>query len=133
MPPVFGHGLDFGDGREFRPGHVPADLLGRYFRRCGGSYVVAPEVRSEVLFRKFNLTTAPYPFKKPFHVIFCRNVLIYFDAPTRRRVSEALYKYTIPGGYLFVGHAESLLGLTEKFHMVHKDSGTAYQRIEVRE
>ena len=46
---------------------------------------------------------------------------------------EKFYRCLNPGGYLFVGHAESLLGLTEKFRMVHKDSGTAYQRIEVRE
>jgi chemotaxis protein methyltransferase CheR len=88
---------------------VPLDLRQRYFRSRGsGGWAVAPEVRAEVLFRKFNLMTARYPFKKPFHVIFCRNVMIYFDATTRRRLVSALYQATAPGGYLFIGHAETI-------------------------
>jgi chemotaxis protein methyltransferase CheR len=88
---------------------VPVNLRQRCFRRCGpGHYAVLPEVRAEVVFRKFNLTTPRYPFKKPFHVIFCRNVMIYFDAATRRSLVESLYRFTAPGGYLFVGHAETV-------------------------
>jgi chemotaxis protein methyltransferase CheR len=87
---------------------VPPELRQRYLRPRGASWVVAPEVRAEVLFRKFNLMTARYPFKKPFHVIFCRNVMIYFDSGTRRRLVSALFQATAPGGYLFIGHAESI-------------------------
>ena len=89
--------------------NVPMDLRRRYFRKTADDqYQVMTPVRSEVLFRKFNLLDEPYPFKKPFHVIFCRNVMIYFDAETQRRVVQKLYKFTAPGGYLFLGHAETI-------------------------
>jgi chemotaxis protein methyltransferase CheR len=61
-----------------------------------------------VVFRKFNLMTARYPFTKPFHIIFCRNVMMYFDAPTRRKLVQQLYDCTSPGGYVFSGHAETI-------------------------
>ena len=89
--------------------HVPADLRQRYFvPQPDGRLAVTPEVRAEVLFRKFNLITGDYAFKKPFHAIFCRNVMIYFDPPARRRLVSALYQVTAPGGYLFIGHAETI-------------------------
>jgi chemotaxis protein methyltransferase CheR len=88
---------------------VPATHRQRYLRLLGdGCWTIAPEVRSEVLFRKFNLMAARYPFKKPFHVIFCRNVMIYFDPPTRRRLVRQLYDFTAPGGYLLIGHSETI-------------------------
>jgi chemotaxis protein methyltransferase CheR len=88
---------------------VPPLLRQRYLRPLAdGRWAVAPEVRAEVLFRKFNLIADRYPFKKPFHVIFCRNVMIYFDAPTRRRLVRRLYDFTAPGGYLLIGHAETI-------------------------
>jgi chemotaxis protein methyltransferase CheR len=88
---------------------VPAELRRRYLRRCAdGRYAVVPEVRAQVLFRKFNLTTTHYPFKQPFHVIFCRNVMIYFDVAVRRRLVATLNDFTAPGGYLVVGHAETI-------------------------
>jgi chemotaxis protein methyltransferase CheR len=52
--------------------------------------------------------TTHYHFKKPFHIIFCRNVMIYFDAPTRCKLVQKLYDCTSPGGYLFIGHAETI-------------------------
>ena len=55
------------------------------------------------------------------------------DEAEQKRLVEKFYRCLNTNGYLFVGHAESLLGLTKKFQMVHKDSGTAYQRLEVRE
>src|SRR5262249_54144091 len=88
--------------------HVPAALRRYFKRRRDGAYEVAPEVRAEGLFRKFNLTAAPYPFKKPFHVIFCRNVMIYMDAPTRGRLVESLHHVTAPGGYLITGLTETI-------------------------
>lgn len=88
---------------------VPPPLRLRYFRPCGeDQYRVAPELRGEVLFRKFNLMSKQYPFKKPFDVIFCRNVMIYFQPATRRALAEKLYEMTMPGGYLFLGQAERL-------------------------
>jgi len=66
-------------------------------------------------------------------VIFCRNVMMYFDEAEQRRLIEKFHRCLAPDGYLLVGHAESLLGLTDKFAMVYRDSGTAYRRIEVSE
>lgn len=67
-----------------------------------------PEVRKEVTFRRFNLMNEVFPFKKPFHLIFCRNVMIYFDLPTRHELIKKLYRVMAPGGYLFIGHSESI-------------------------
>jgi len=58
--------------------------------------------------------------------------MMYFDEPEQKRLVEKFYRCLNPTGYLFVGHAESLLGLTASFQMVHRNSGTAYQRVEVK-
>lgn len=71
---------------------------------------VRPEVRQMVEFRRINLIE-PLPGLGPFPVIFCRNVMIYFDRPTQERVAGRLAERLEPGGYLLVGHAESLTGL----------------------
>src|SRR6266404_2859098 len=64
-------------------------------------------------------------------IILCRNVMIYFDEAEQKRLIEKFWHCLNPSGYLFVGHAESLFGLTQKFRMVHENNGTAYQRNEV--
>jgi chemotaxis protein methyltransferase CheR len=88
---------------------VPPQKRDRYFDGLDSERVrVIPRLRREVLFRKFNLIGEWYPFKKPFHVIFCRNVLIYFDPPTRTRVTQKLFDWLVPGGYLFIGHSETI-------------------------
>ncbi len=80
-----------------------------YFRRIDGEYsVINEKIRNEVIFRKFNLITDKFPFKRKFHVIFCRNVMIYFDAHTRNELVRKFYDSTENGGYLFIGHSESL-------------------------
>jgi len=66
------------------------------------------KLRSEVVFRKFNLMEPVFPFKKKFHVIFCRNVMIYFDEKTKYELINKYYDLTEPGGFLFIGHSESL-------------------------
>jgi chemotaxis protein methyltransferase CheR len=65
-------------------------------------------LRSEVIFRRFNLMDQMFSFKKKFHVIFCRNVMIYFNNETKMELVNKFYDITEPGGYLFIGHAESL-------------------------
>ena len=88
---------------------VPADWRYRYLvKQTNGFWKVKPEIQKEVLFRRFNLMNKQFPFKKQFHVIFCRNVMIYFDQPTIQDLVDRLFKWTVPGGYLFVGHSESL-------------------------
>ncbi|MBP2636759.1 MAG: methylase of chemotaxis methyl-accepting protein [Firmicutes bacterium] len=69
---------------------------------------VASRIKAEIIFRKFNLITPVFPFKKKFHVIFCRNVMIYFDTATKNSLVNAFYDSLAPGGYLFIGHSESI-------------------------
>ncbi len=88
---------------------LPAEWQKKYFKKLdGGNSQVIDEIRKKVIFRKFNLMDSNHVFKKPFQVIFCRNVMIYFDAETREEVVKRFYSYTESGGYLFVGHSESL-------------------------
>lgn len=70
-------------------------------------YQVKPELKSEVIFRQFNLMD-PFPFKKKMHVIFLRNVMIYFDEPTKKKLVQKVYDYLEPGGYFFIGTTETL-------------------------
>ncbi len=69
---------------------------------------VIDTIKHEVIFSRFNLMSKHFPFKKKFHLIFCRNVMIYFDALTKIELINKFYEATEPGGYLFVGHSESL-------------------------
>jgi chemotaxis protein methyltransferase CheR len=89
-----------------------------YFVPCGdGEYAVAGRIRREVVFRRFNLMD-PFPFRKKFHVIFCRNVMIYFDEQTRRKLIRKFYDSLEPGGYLFIGHSEPINRFELPFTMV---------------
>ena len=88
---------------------LPKALSTKYFVKSGpDQWVVKEAVKKEVTFRTFNLMTDPFPFKKQFQVIFCRNVMIYFDGPTRAALVNRFYRSTVTGGYLFIGHSESL-------------------------
>ena len=102
---------------------VSAKLRSRYFKRVkdresGTSrYQVKPEIRSNVTFAPLNLID-PWPMKGPFQVIFCRNVMIYFDRGIRARLVERFRQLLPKGGHLFVGHSESLNGLSHDLHYV---------------
>lgn len=69
---------------------------------------VIDSLKTEVIFRRFNLMNEEFPFKKKFHVIFCRNVMIYFDNKTKEKLINKFYDWTETGGYLFIGHSESI-------------------------
>lgn len=83
-------------------------FLLRGVRKHAGHIKARPEIRSMIDFSRLNLKDAAYPFTYKFDLIFCRNVLIYFDPRTRQEVLGRLLGYLRPGGYLFVGHAESI-------------------------
>jgi len=100
----------------------------RYFDRVADKYAVKKAVKEIVHCDFHNLKTEYLPQRND--VIFCRNVMIYFDEAEQKRLVEKLYRCLNPGGYLFVGHAESLFGLSTKFRMIHHHNGTAYQRSE---
>lgn len=101
----------------------------RYFDKQGDKYVVKAALKNLVQFDFHNLKTEFLPQRND--VIFCRNVMIYFDEAEQKRLIDKFYNCLSPDSYLFVGHAESLFGLTTKFKMIHQNNGTAYQRIEV--
>lgn len=101
----------------------------RYFDKVGERYAVKPALKQIVHFDFHNLKTEYLPQRND--VIFCRNVMMYFDEAEQKRLIEKFARCLNPDGYLFVGHAESLLGLTKSFAMVHRNSGTAYQKVEV--
>ena len=94
-------------------------LLPRYSRKGIGSRAgcvrLKPEIRRQVRVEHVNLFQPDYPVPRGLDVVFCRNVMIYFDAESRQELVGRLFDQLAPGGYLFVGHAESLLGLTHRF------------------
>jgi len=100
----------------------------RYFDKLGECYVVKKALKEIVHFDFHNLKTEFLPSRND--LIFCRNVMIYFDEAEQKRLIQKFWRCLNQDGFLFVGHAESLFGLTDQFRMIHQDNGTAYQRIE---
>jgi chemotaxis protein methyltransferase CheR len=100
----------------------------RYFEKAGDKYTVKAALKSLVQFDFHNLKTEYLPQRND--VIFCRNVMIYFDEAEQKRLIDKYHRCLNDDGYLFVGHAESLFGLTTKFHMIHQNNATVYQKIE---
>lgn len=98
---------------------IPDAWLKRYFKENGsGNFVLSEKIRNEVLFRNLNLMDPVFPFKRKMHVIFCRNVMIYFDSEAKERLVERLYEVTEPGGFLFIGHSEGLNREKTKYRYV---------------
>jgi chemotaxis protein methyltransferase CheR len=100
---------------------APEVLRAHFQRGIGpqaGNHRVKPALRERVAFRHLNLLEGEAPFTEPFHVIFCRNVMIYFDRPTQEELVTRLTRRLVPGGYLFVGHSESLTPLRHTLTLV---------------
>ena len=106
------------------------EQLQRFFLRGKGSndglVRVRPELRKPITFLSVNLIRDDWPFREPFDAVFCRNVMIYFDAPTQRRVLERIHRVMKPGGTLFVGHAENFSESRDLFVLRGK---TVYERV----
>jgi chemotaxis protein methyltransferase CheR len=108
---------------------VPMEMRHRYLLRSKqasrGLVRIAPELRRHVQFGRLNLMDDNYPLDRDMDVVFCRNILIYFDKPTQQTVLSRLCDHLRPGGYLFLGHSESLAG----FGLPLKPAGTTvFQR-----
>jgi chemotaxis protein methyltransferase CheR len=103
--------------------------VSRFFLKGRGNNIglarVKPALQSMVQFVNVNLISGDWPFKDPFDVVFCRNVMIYFDPPTQRRVLEKIHRAMAPGGLLFVGHAENFSDSRDLFVLRGK---TVYER-----
>jgi chemotaxis protein methyltransferase CheR len=91
-----------------------------FLRGCGsnvGQVRVKPEIAKMVTFDTLNLLSPTWPIVEKFDAIFCRNVMIYFDKPTRARILQRFVPLLKPGGLLFVGHAENLTYLSRDFRL----------------
>lgn len=98
---------------------VPKGMRNRLFEPTpDGRLQVRQGLKSVVAFKRLNLATPPYPMSGPLDVIFCRNVLIYFDNLIRARLLADMYRLLKPGGLLLVGHAEGLTGMVSDFKSV---------------
>ena len=88
---------------------LPMAYKAAYFEKTGpDDFTIKNEIKKMVLFKRLNLMAESFPLKGQFDAIFCRNVMIYFDQESRRKVVRALFHYVKPGGYFFIGHSESL-------------------------
>lgn len=97
---------------------LPATWRQKYFvKKPDGGYTVAPAIKQNVIFRTFNLMD-PIQFKKKFDLIFCRNVMIYFDQDTKDALVRRFYNATVSGGHLFIGHSEGLTKATDRKSVV---------------
>lgn len=101
---------------------LPIQLLVKYFRKEGDQWRIAPEIRSMVQFREYNLLDGFNGLGRC-DVVYCRNVLIYFDQPTKANVLDRLADIMPEDGMLFLGAAETVLGLTNRFRPVKERRG----------
>ncbi|HEX7510526.1 MAG TPA: CheR family methyltransferase, partial [Chitinivibrionales bacterium] len=101
---------------------IPQNYRNRFFKKSMESgvpaYEVAGELKNIIVFQRINLSKPPFPMRGSMDAIFCRNVMIYFDNTVRKNLLQDLYRLLKPGGYLFVGHAESLTRLLSGFKAV---------------
>ncbi len=107
---------------EERISHIPLDLKKKYLLKSKDpakkSVKIVPELRNRVRFRRLNLMDSDFGFREPMDIIFCRNVIIYFDAETQEELMNKFYRLLRPGGYLFLGHSETIQHLDVPFETV---------------
>lgn len=104
---------------------LPAKWRQKYLRPLpDGTFQICDQIRKQVIFRPGNLMEQ-FHFKKPFDLIFCRNVMIYFDNETKAALVNKFYDWTAPGGYLFIGHSESINGTGSRYSYIQP---AIYQR-----
>lgn len=108
--------------QDERVAEIPKPLLKRYFLKGTGLQAgfvqVSPEIRNLVAFRRINLLEESWPIRTLFDCIFCRNVIIYFDKPTQGCLMERFATFLKDDGYLFLGHSESLIGVSDQFTLL---------------
>jgi chemotaxis protein methyltransferase CheR len=109
---------------EERLGPLPEEVRRRHFQRgrgdSAGLWRARPELKQLIEFRRINLNEEGWPTRERFDAIFCRNVIIYFDRPTQIRLFERFAQQLDPGGVLFLGHSESLIGINDRFTLIGK-------------
>lgn len=106
---------------------LPSTWKINYFTQLQpGVYNINESIKKEVIFRKFNLNERIFPFRKKFHIIFCRNAMIYFGEETKKNLISKFYDSLCTGGYLFIGHSESIDRRYSKFRYVMP---SVYQKV----
>ena len=93
---------------------LPREYMLKYFDKIDNVYKVKKEILSNIKYRQFNLTNK-FNFKKGFDIIFCRNVMIYFNNASQEKLINKFYQHIVPGGLLFIGHSESLINKKHAF------------------
>lgn len=101
---------------------LPIAMLMKYFKQSGDKWEMDPAIRAMVRFEEFNLLDDPTRLGL-FDIVFCRNVLIYLDQPTKTKVLEGIFRLMLPDSVLYMGGAETVMGVTEKFLPVNEHRG----------
>jgi chemotaxis protein methyltransferase CheR len=110
---------------------TPEEIADRYFDRDNGQNKIKPEVKRLVSFGQINLRDrAQLKRVERSQIVFCRNVIIYFDDEMKKRVINAFYDNLLPGGFLIIGHSESLHNITRAFKPIHYPGAIIYQKEE---
>jgi chemotaxis protein methyltransferase CheR len=115
---------------EYALRNTPSDIVAKYFKQVSDtSHKLIPEIRESITFTQVNLSnpdeTRAY---RGFDVVFCRNLLIYFDSASRREAVECLYGALNPGGYVFLGHSESMSRISSLFTISKAADALVYQK-----
>jgi len=109
--------------------NVPEAFRRRFFQpvrtQSGTGYRARDELTHNIVYRRLNLSRPPFPMRSQLNIVFCRNVMIYFDDATRKKLIGEIHRQLLPGGYLFTGHAESLSSLKTDFTYIRP---TLYQK-----
>ena len=114
---------------EYSVRNIPPEFMKKYFENAGQKYVLSDLIKNYVEFVHINLIDMNEMSKmKGADIIFCRNVLIYFDTASKTKVVSKLYDNLNRGGYLFIGHSESLHGISKAFRLVHFNKSIAYKK-----
>jgi chemotaxis protein methyltransferase CheR len=115
---------------EERISPVPSDMKKKYLLRSKDRtkslYRIVPALREQIRFRRLNFMDSDFGFREPMDIIFCRNVIIYFDKPTQEKLLNKFCRYLSHGGYLFMGHSETLFGMNVPLTQV---APTIYRRL----
>lgn len=115
--------------KQYSIRNIPDHLLKKYFRPSGNSYVISDEIKRMVKFAQINLYDSNEVRQiAGCDVIFCANVLIYFDLTSKQKVVSNLYNSLNKGGYLFIGYSESLHGVSRAFKLIHLPKSMAYKK-----
>ncbi|MDX1957930.1 MAG: protein-glutamate O-methyltransferase CheR [Leptospiraceae bacterium] len=121
---------ELGIYKEDRVATMQKDILKKYFTEMKRDkteleYQVKPNLKSMITFKKLNLLDNTYPFVERFDIIFCRNVIIYFDKPTQKKIFQQMEKVLMDDGLLIIGHSETLFGISDSFKFL---GHTIYQK-----